>query len=631
MKPRGSIVIALSSLLLSPALAAAQTPAAPSQVAKPRAKSVREVDPLAEARRATAITLVTSLADEARGFHDETLRARVQARAADALWETDAEKARALFRRAWDSAEISDRESLRRYEEDRQAQMRNNGAVMLRTPPSLRGEVLRLAARRDRTLGEEFLAKLDDARKQERADAALKTDAPAPRSLNPGDPSNIDNAIKQRLDLASQLLDGGDVERARQFAEPALRRVTIDALKFLVSLRKQDAASADKLYAALLAGAANDPATDANTVSLLSSYIFTPGLFIEVERGGGWNVNNSDGLSAPTDFAAQLRSAFFQFAAQVLVRPMPPPDQDRSSAGRTGTYFVIARLLPLFEQFAPAAVPALRAQLTALTPDAPEDYRSNHPLLTKGLVPEESAPDAVQRALDRLAQAKTPAERDAVYVEAAFAADSKRDPRAREFADKIDDSETRRQMRAYLDFSDLSDALTKKDVDEILRLAKSSDITSIQRVWAYTEAARLLVKTDRTRAVEVLEDATAETRRIDGEHADRARAIVAIATLMYELDRARVWSLLPEATKIINSVSDFNGEDGSVGVQFRTRSMGAFRSSSAPNFNLQTLVALLARENMDRAVEFARGLNAEAPRAVATLAIATTILKNKKP
>ena len=630
-----SCVVSSCVVLLLPTFvrgqAAAPSPAsnvaAQPQAARPRGKNAgraaREAfDPLAEARRATAISLITSLADEARGFRDEALRARVQARAADALWETDVERARALFRRAWDAADAADRESLRRSEEERRAQAQRGGASVFTAPRDLRGEVLRLAARRERALGEEFLAKLDDARRQERDAAALKTEA-APAASGQNEAANA-----QRISLALQLLQASDTERAIQFAEPALRRVSAQGMRFLVALRQKDAKSADAIYAALITGAAVDPATDANTVSLLSSYIFTPGLFIEIERGGGYSVNNSGDMPAPDNLTPTLRAAFFQFATQIFLRPLPPPDQDRSTSGRAGTYFVIARLLPLFEQYAPDKVAALRAQLTALTPDAPAQYRKEHPLLTQGLKPEsESQYDGVQNALDKLGTAKSSAERDGIYVEAAFAAQSKNDPRAREFAEKIEDGETRRSLGTFLDYSDISKALDKKEAETVVRLAKTSDITSIQRVWFYTEAARLLAKDDRPRALEVLDEAALESRRIDGATTDRARAMLAVATLLYELDRARVWTLMPDVVKTINSISDFNGEDGRIVVKFQSRSMGASRSSDVSNFNLQPLFALLAADDMDRAVELVRGFTAEAPRAVATLAVAGAALK----
>ncbi|HEV7905109.1 MAG TPA: hypothetical protein VGO96_14810, partial [Pyrinomonadaceae bacterium] len=477
-----------------------------------------------------------------------------------------------------------------------------------------------------RALGEELLARLDDARRQERDAAALKTDA---TPVNPNDAANVASNA-QRISLAIQLLQAGDTERAVQFAEPALRRVSTHGMRFLSALRQKDAKSADAIYAAMLTVAASDPSSDANTVSLLSSYIFTPGLLIEIDGSGSYNVNNSGDLPAPDNITPALRASFFQLAAQVFLRPLPPPDQDRSTSGRAGTYFMIARLLPLFEQYAPDKVPALRTQLAALTPDAPAEYRAEHPLLTQGLKPEsESQYDGVQSALDKLGSAKDSAERDAAYVEAAFAAQGKSDPRAREFTEKIEDAETRRSLRAFLDYSDITKALNKKEAETVLRLAKASDIPSIQRVWFYTEAARLLAKTDRARALEVLDEATAESRRIDGAAADRARAMLAVATLLYELDRPRVWTLMPDVVKTVNSIPDFNGEDGQVVVKFRTRNFSSVTSGDAPNFNLQPLFALLARDDMDRAVELVRSLNAEAPRAVAARAVASATLKRQ--
>jgi len=59
-------------------------------------------------RRDTALSLLQSLAVEARSYTDEPLRARVQAQIADAIWSHDRESARTLFRRAWDVAEAVD-------------------------------------------------------------------------------------------------------------------------------------------------------------------------------------------------------------------------------------------------------------------------------------------------------------------------------------------------------------------------------------------------------------------------------------------------------------------------------------------------------------------------------------------
>ena len=267
------------------------------------------VDPLIEARRTMANSLLTSLAEEARSFRDLTLRARVQARAADALWDTDPENARALFRRAWDSAESADEENARRSEEERRAAIAARGSTASRQQPSLRREVLRLAARHDRELGEEFLLKLEEARKQEAEKAPAQPTSQGTPRINPDDPPQ---AMAQRLNLARQLLDEGDIERALQFADPALYPVNTLGMNVLDVLREKNPAAADERYLSLLGRAISDPVSDANTISLLSSYLFTPYMYITVRPDGNSHTRRWGDKNAPrTDVSAGVAKCVF--------------------------------------------------------------------------------------------------------------------------------------------------------------------------------------------------------------------------------------------------------------------------------------------------------------------------------
>src|SRR2546430_3358140 len=54
---------------------------------------------LKAARLAYAIQIVSALADEARNYKDESLRVKIQARAADVLWDVEQARARTLFDR----------------------------------------------------------------------------------------------------------------------------------------------------------------------------------------------------------------------------------------------------------------------------------------------------------------------------------------------------------------------------------------------------------------------------------------------------------------------------------------------------------------------------------------------------
>src|SRR5437660_7086469 len=122
-------------------------------------------------RRANAQSLLISLAADAANFSDQKLRARTEARIADVLWDADQERARTMFRKAWDAAEVADSESRRQVQEEVQRQKAKNGSAAIAGSPNVRNEVLRLAAKRDHALGEELLAKLKIENQQEIADS----------------------------------------------------------------------------------------------------------------------------------------------------------------------------------------------------------------------------------------------------------------------------------------------------------------------------------------------------------------------------------------------------------------------------------------------------------------------------
>lgn len=617
----------------------ATKPAAPADGEKSSADAPGEADLLAEARRTTAISLVTSLADEARSFRDHTLRARVQARAADALWETERERARLLFRRAWEAAVSADEENDRRVAEERQRQERERGSFSIQMPPSLRTEVLRLAARRDRALGEEFLTEMDAARKNAASATAAASDAAgdverqANNAARRNDPTEAPPAVAKRLRLAVQLLEDGDTERAVQFADPALAAgANASALEFLARLRPRNAKAADERYAALVGRAALDPASDPNTASLLSSYIFTPSLYVTFSPGGGSSSNSwGRNFPAPADIPPALRASFFNAASGILLRPVPPQDQDRTSTGRAGWYMVITRLLPLFDQFAPASSAQLRAQLAQLLPDTPE--RSRNPAtnnsLTRGLVPEDPNRDRVQESLSRLPGAKTADERDAVYVDVVLDAVRQKDPRVDEFVSKIENVELRRQVRAFVDYEAAERALRDKDAEAALRVARAGNLTSVQKTLVLTEVAKIYAKPEPGRAIELLDEALAEVKRIDQSSPDRVRALVSVATQLSALDRPRSWEVVGDIVKAANDAEAFTGEDGHITVRLQTKNMTNTSSSSVQSFDLAGIFADLAREDLTRATALARDFKSESPRAVATLAVARAVLDKK--
>ncbi len=630
-RPRIIIMLSLALLTFSAAVKS-QTPAgktAPQKQTKSDKATRERADAAAAAadeRRTAVVMLAASLADEARSFRDEQLRARVQMRAADALWETDQERARLLFQRAWEAADSAEREALRRIKEQGSEREGSNEDM-----PELRSEVLRLASRRDRALGEEFLAKMTEANERDSQNLTISMDNSAARPTP--DPENPPADVAHRLLLARGFLEEGDVDRALQFADKALDRVTVRGINFLSMLRdKGQAAAADKRFAALFQRAASDLSSDATIVSVLSSYAFTPFLNIII-RGNGENhtMMETEHIVAP-NMPPQLRAAFLRAAAQILLRPIPPQGQDRTLAGRRGLYFVIARLLPLFDRYAPDRSAELRAQANALAPDASENTRNGQDIeLTRGLVPEEEMPDQGREALESADRAPNPAERDFSYARAALEAAHKGDMAARDLLDKIEDSATRKAARSYVEFTLINQMVRKNELQEALRLARAGELSNIQRAWALTEIANAMKKTDAKNAAEVLDEAATEARRIGGGDADRARALFGVATRMYDLDRNRAWEIAGEAVKAANSSEGFTGGDAQIAARFTTPHGSTTTNFSVESFDVQGIFGRLAGDDLIRAVELAKTFTGEAPRATATLAIVRAVLdKDKK-
>ncbi|MDQ6652688.1 MAG: hypothetical protein M3Y84_08075 [Acidobacteriota bacterium] len=576
-----------------------------------------------EQQRALALSLLVSLANEARSYPDQKLRARTLSRIADAFWDTDPEQGRALFRKAWDAAELANQESARRTEEERQRQQAGNGSFALAAAPDLRSEVLRLAAKRDRALGEELLDKLKDARTREATDASSTTRT---------DPFDSSAALKQRLRLANQLLDT-DVARALQFADPALGSVTMEGINFLSFLRNKNPSAADQRYARMLATAETDLQSDANTISLLSSYLFTPHFFITIEPGGGQQWSQMNERTSAPEVTPELRNAFFRTAAQVLLRPSPAREQDRSTSGLQGKYVVIKRLMPLFEQYAAKeTVDQLRSEMAVLGQGADQremrDEDDNR-LIQEGIAPVRP-PEDVEKALDRIDRAKTSAERDAIYLQLAIKTAQKGDMRARDFTEKIDESELRKQARPYVDMTLALTAVEKKDTEKALTLASKGELTHIQRVWLLTQVAKTLPPADREKALDLIAEAAVEARRIDGSDPDRPRALVAVANAFVATDRGRAWETLLEVAKASNSAEGFSGEDGRLEMRLQTKNMTSLRSSTVDDFNLPGVFRVLSQENATQAIELARSFEGEAPRATALISVARALLSDKQ-
>ncbi|HWN10273.1 MAG TPA: hypothetical protein VNO50_13570 [Pyrinomonadaceae bacterium] len=589
-----------------PSPAVKQTSPASKAAAQKRSEANAEAERVAAERRAQARSLLLSLASDARSFRDQTLRARTLARIADSLWDTDHERGRELFRKAWEAAETADHETIRKREEEiARLKAKTGGGYAIPAYPNMRSEVLRLGAFRDRKLGEEFLQ-------------SLKAD-------RQGDVNGED----QRMGLAKELLATGDSENALRFASSELATINVSSVDFLTWLREKNAAAADERYLSMLEIAARNELADANTVSLLSSYLFTPHAYVTF-HGNGESYSRMGPNTPPANLAPELRSVFFQTAANILLRPEAQP-QSQTTVGTEGNYLILKHLLPIFEQYAPkGTTDAVRARFEALSAMVRESVRTRNAVPPQASRTSQQSADREQALLERIDRAKTSAERDRLYFQLATTAMERNDLSARDLVSKIDDSEFRKQVQAYVDISLATNLIHAKKIELALELIEKGALTHIQRVWLQTQVAKLLTKTDRDKSSSLLEDALSEARRIEGLDPDRPRALLAIANALHLIEPLRTRDAVFEAVKAANSADGFTGEDGALDILFQSKGFSSASDNPVPDFDIKGIFGLMATNDFDQAVELAHGFQGEAPRAAAVIAIARAVLTAKR-
>src|ERR1700694_1981757 len=336
--------------------------------------------------------------------------------------------------------------------------------------------------------------------------------------------------------------------------------------------------------------------------------------------------------SAPPGIAPGLRDAFFRTAASILLRPLAVPGQDQTTAGPDGQYLVIKRLLPSFEKYAPQeTTTALRAQLEALASVASNNARQrDEESVNRGLGPEKPTSDREQSLLDRMDRAKTSGERDQLNLQLALFLASKGEMRARDIVSKIEDTDMRNNARAYVDGSMANQAVSKKDIDRALDLSHTGELTHLQKSWLLAQTAKLMSKTDRERALSLIDDAASEARRIDVSDPDSPRAFLGVANALLTVNRAGAWDAMRDAIKASNSAEQFSGEDGHLTLRMLSKGMNAVSQNAIADFDITGVFDALAAEDYERPVGLARGFEHEAARANAVIAIARSVLEEKK-
>ncbi len=593
---------------------------------RPQAKSKTQAQNAASVRRAKALTLLSETAEDARAITDLFYRARLQALVADALWPFDQQRARAVFRRAWEAATASDK-----AEEEAEAVEAGALPGAVEEVTEARDEVLSKTAARDSALADLFLRDLLKDRKPE-SDAEQNETAPQTAWREP----SAMNA--RRIRLASEMLERGETGSAFEVVKPVVNEgVSASLMMLLLQLHRQNAALGDALYRLLIERTSKGWQADANTVLLLSTPIVSPDLMIAVDEYGALQfrpiARASWQFSQPPPLSLATRKAFFNTAGYILLRPITLREGTTEMQDKAARYFATARLLPYFEQEAAQFVPELQARASALLNEFTDARRASlsSQLDTRTLGAPPST-DPLRSHFEELSRTGEQAERDRITLRIIqVAAQNRSWDRARRAAAELSDEGLRRAANSYIavnQVADISHAYADEKEDDwesIVSFLKSADVPPLAAAWGYAQAALVAArKKDAGRVAELLTEAQLYAERTDAATTERVAAygVVNLAAAAL-LERQRAWELLTELVRAANQLEDYAGDEVAIEIRARedAETVAPFTLTSAA-FRLDTIFATMARLDFDRALSNARSLRGGVPRVFAQLAIA---------
>jgi hypothetical protein len=472
-------------------------------------KQKRAVAPTLRVEQRHALGVVDKIAGEARSIDDIATRVRLEARAAELLWDFDQARARVVFAKAFDEADsMIDDSSPSLF----------GGALRAQ----LLAEVLRRAYVRDTAFAETLLNSLDDS-----------GDGIDYGTTGPMEATEQGTA---RLAIATSLA------ATNSSAAVALARSSLDDADpselagFLIVLRRADKSAGDALYTEAIAHLSRQSALVGDLVSLQSYAIPT----IEPNAPDPWR---SFGVPPTPNLAAYYLEAVWLAGQRQLVQFAGAAQNDQpATAG--DLYAQFASLLPAFDQFDPARVPDVRAVLANAATSLDASERDRFDSLTRV--------ETAQSIADRAANTPDQSTRDALYLRAATVAAASSDDfrEVESYASKINNSEMR---QSFLDGAGqmISRRLAnRRRYDDAVRVATQVPGLDARVECHLVIAARAAETGDRSRASEVLDAAEVDAEK--ARPSEQSLSLARIASAYSGLDTIRGAEVMQDAVRATN-------------------------------------------------------------------------------
>lgn len=546
-----------------------------------------------------AVTLIQQQVGAAKLLDKTSSRIAVLVRAADLLWSQDENKAREVFKDAFELAESDFKESLESQ----------SGTVSGPRIPARdqRFVVIAAVAKRDRRWADEL------------TDQVLRTE-------NKDDAGNDQKGTQRNIAVASKLLESallllpGDIAAAtmlaeRSFAHPASLNLPI----FLYKLSDSNQALADQLYLkALNTYRAQSP----NEFFYLSAYPF--GSNREVVDLPSFALYRVPSRFVPNKLLQRL------FMEATLTRAR----EASQNTAENGTNFRPIEQLWL-------ALTHLEPQITNLQPELLQASHSARESLF-GLLSQTTQVSLAARVGDstppttlsfseqvKLAE-KEPNlnRRDYLFVQLVLrASDTASLEDVLSACEKISDSSVRQQVLSWIYFGRAQSAIKEKRLEDARRLATNVDELD-QRTYLYAEIAKELLTSieSESQARRVLDEVHQAALKAPNTVVT-ARSMLAVAYLYLKIDLNSSILVISDAVKVINRIEAPDFSNSVVMRRIEGKDYGVYAAIQAPGFSPENVFRALLKLSPEDAFLQAGGLSDKTLRALTMLAIAEDCLQ----
>jgi len=559
------------------------------------------------------IALLATLADQASFSADLSFAVRAQAQAATLLWPYDSERARAIYRHAFQSLLVQDSIcSDHAVPQASPVHLPSRPAIAAIASQHLRVELLREIAARDAGLAEDLAHAFTFS--VARASAGCAS-AAISRSRNyhsgpafnasPGADSNQRDVQRRDLlvSLALQIAER-DPRRAIALAQFSLAfGVSRNFSPLLLSLRAGNPARASLLFVNALGCLERSRGVDLNGLHTLGAFLVSA-----TDSGAKGSVNKGVVVRF-------LNCALTQMARRgqmtAVGRGDVPANQGIDAEDETVIFFIGRQLGDLFARYMPNRLGQFERKIAELTADNGNE-RSVAPTQVRASDPNDIAREA--------SGASTAADRDLLHARAAFAWLARgEENRAQAAAAKVAATAIRDRVMTQIARQHGSAG----QLDAAISVTRHIEDAAARAILLTSLARTALDKMDKSRVTDLLDEAATSALKPQASMA-RALALSGIAGHFTEFDARRGFEIMQLAVEMINKViAPWEGSEPerSTSGAPKDHEPGELYGSS-----IEDTFEALGRADFERALSLARQLAATDISVLAQLAVCRGVL-----